>query len=47
VRDVEESKRVNANVQDRLAQRQTGEAQKEDARQHFWPHLLGEDMRLH
>lgn len=32
VRDVEESKRVNANVQDRLAQRQTGEAQKEDAR---------------
>ncbi|CAN0222313.1 unnamed protein product, partial [Ectocarpus sp. 12 AP-2014] len=30
--DVEESKRVNANVQDRLAQRQTGEAQKEDAR---------------
>ncbi|CBN77335.1 Putative subunit of the Anaphase Promoting Complex Putative subunite of the Anaphase Promoting Compl [Ectocarpus siliculosus] len=47
VRDLEESKRVNANVQDRLAQRQTGEAQKEDARQHFWPHLLGEDMRLH
>ncbi|CAM9790409.1 unnamed protein product, partial [Hapterophycus canaliculatus] len=47
VRDVEESKRVNANVQERIAQRRVGTGPKEDARQHFWPHLLGEDMRLH
>lgn len=32
VRDVEESKRVNANVQERMAQRRAGEAHKEDAR---------------
>ena len=32
VRDVEESKRVNANVQERMAQRRAGEADKEDAR---------------
>lgn len=34
VRDVEESKRVNANVQERMALRRGagGEAQKEDAR---------------
>ncbi|CAN0338597.1 unnamed protein product, partial [Scytosiphon promiscuus] len=32
VRDVEESKRVNANVQERIAQRRVGSAPKEDAR---------------
>lgn len=31
VRDVEESKRVNANVQERIAQRRGGDAHKEDA----------------
>eukprot|EP00904_Undaria_pinnatifida_P000085 jgi/Undpi1/10077/HiC_scaffold_28.g12531.m1 len=58
VRDVEESKRVNANVHERLIQlqgQQGAAGTKEEAQcldavmvsQHFWPHLLGEDMRLH
>ncbi|CAN0290399.1 unnamed protein product, partial [Discosporangium mesarthrocarpum] len=46
VRDLEESKRVNANVHERLAMQQ-GHSNKEGANQHFWPPLLGDDMRLH